>query len=105
MNDKKQNIYIITAGSTYLDIDAYAYNYRVSYEEDESDRNFPLYVSGLSKSANGEEDGNAFEAGNIYHIDLIFKQENIKTDDGICVDVVVTVNTWKVVERYPIYKN
>lgn len=88
-----------------LDIDAYAYNYQVSYKEDESDRNFPLYVSGLSKSADGTADGNTFEAGNIYHINLIFKQENIKTDDGICVDVVVTVNPWKVVERYPIYQN
>lgn len=88
-----------------LDIDAYAYNYQVSYKEDQSDRKFPLFVSGLSKSADGTADGNTFEAGNIYHINLIFKQENIKTDDGICVDVVVTVNPWKVVERYPIYQN
>ena len=88
-----------------LDIDAYAYNYQVSYKEDESDRNFPLFVSGLSTSANGTADGNTFEAGNIYHINLIIKQENIKTDDGICVDVVVTVNPWKVVERHPIYQN
>ena len=88
-----------------IDIDAYAYNYRVSYMEDESDRKFPLYVSGLSQSANGEEDGNAFAAGNIYHIDLIFKQENIKSQDGICVDVEVTVNAWKVVERFPVYGN
>lgn len=86
-----------------IDIDAYAYNYRVSYETDESDRKFPLYVSGLSQSANGEADGNAFTAGNIYHIDLIFKQENIKSKDGICVDVVVTVNPWGVVERFPVY--
>lgn len=88
-----------------VDIDAYAYDYQVSYETDESDRKFPLYVSGLSQSANGEEDGNEFEAGNIYHIDLIFVQDNIKSKDGICVDVVVTVNPWKVVERYPIYGN
>ena len=88
-----------------IDIDAYAYNYRVSYVDDQSDRKFPLYVSGLSQSANGEADGNKFEAGNIYHIDLIFKQENIKSQDGICVDVVVTVNPWGVVERYPVYGN
>ncbi len=88
-----------------IDIDAYAYNYRVSYETDESDRKFPLYVSGLSQSANGEEDGNKFTAGNIYHIELIFKQANIKEKDGICVDVVVTVDPWNVVERHPIYGN
>lgn len=86
-----------------IDIDAYAYNYRVSYVDDQSDRKFPLYVSDLSQSANGEADGNAFTAGNIYHIDLKFKQENIKSKDGICVDVVVTVNPWKVVERFPVY--
>ena len=92
-----------------VDIDGYAYDYQVSYEADQSDRNFPLYVSGLATSR--DDDGNVtgednqFVAGNIYHIDLIFKQENIKSQDGICVDVVVTVNAWKVVERYPIYDN
>ena len=90
-----------------LDIDGYAYDYQVSYEADQSDRNFPLYVSGLATSR--DDDGNVtgednkFEAGNIYHIDLIFKQENIKSQDGICVDVIVTVNAWKVVERFPVY--
>lgn len=92
-----------------VDIDGYAYDYQVSYKADQSDRNFPLYVSGLatSRDADGNVTGedNKFEAGNIYHIDLIFKQENIKSQDGICVDVVVTVNAWKVVERYPIYDN
>ena len=91
-----------------VDIDAYAYDYQVSYETDESDRSFPLVVTGLeSRDAEGNSTGedNKFEAGNIYHIDLIFKQDNIKSKDGICVDVVVTVNPWKVVERYPIYGN
>ena len=92
-----------------VDIDAYAYDYQVSYETDESDRSFPLVVTGLatSRDADGNVTGedNKFVAGNIYHIDLIFKQDNIKSKDGICVDVVVTVNPWKVVERYPIYGN
>lgn len=92
-----------------VDIDAYAYDYQVSYKADESDRKFPLVVTGLatSRDAEGNVTGedNKFEAGNIYHIDLIFKQDNIKSKDGICVDVVVTVNAWKVVERYPIYGN
>lgn len=91
-----------------VDIDAYAYDYQVSYETDQSDRSFPLVVTGLeSRDAEGNSTGvdNKFEAGNIYHIDLIFVQDNIKSKDGICVDVVVTVNPWKVVERYPIYGN
>ena len=91
-----------------VDIDAYAYDYQVSYKADESDRSFPLVVTGLeSRDAEGNSTGvdNKFEAGNIYHINLIFKQDNIKSKDGICVDVVVTVNPWKVVERYPIYGN
>ena len=91
-----------------VDIDAYAYDYQVSYKADESDRSFPLVVTGLeSRDAEGNSTGvdNKFEAGNIYHIDLIFVQDNIKSKDGICVDVVVTVNPWKVVERYPIYGN
>lgn len=90
-----------------VDIDGYAYDYQVSYEADQSDRNFPLVVTGLatSRDAEGNVTGedNEFVAGNIYHIDLVFGQNNIKTQDGICVDVVVTVNPWKVVERYPIY--
>lgn len=92
-----------------VDIDAYAYDYQVSYEADESDRKFPLVVTGLATGRDDEGnvtgEDNKFAAGNIYHIDLIFKQDNIKSKDGICVDVVVTVNPWKVVERYPIYQN
>ena len=91
-----------------VDIDGYAYDYQVSYEADESDRSFPLVVTGLeSRDAEGNSTGvdNKFEAGNIYHISLIFKQDNIKSKDGICVDVDVNVNPWKVVERYPIYGN
>ncbi len=92
-----------------LDIDGYAYDYKVSYEDDESDRNFPLFVSGLGTGRDTEGnvtgEDNEFVAGNIYHIDLKFKQDNIKAKDGICVEVVVTVNAWNVVERYPIYGN
>ena len=90
-----------------VDIVAYAYDYQVSYKADESDRKFPLVVTGLATSrddkGNVTGEDNNFVAGNIYHIDLIFKQDNIKSQDGICVDVVVTVDPWKVVERYPIY--
>ena len=90
-----------------VDIDGYAYDYQVSYKADQSDRNFPLVVTGLATSrddqGNVTGEDNAFVAGNIYYIDLVFVQDNIKTKDGICVDVVVKVNPWNVVERYPIY--
>ena len=84
-----------------LNIDAYAYDYDIDLG---GSRNFPLTVTGLSKTAGGNtNDGSVFEAGNIYYIDLVFTESNIMDDEGICVDVVVTVNAWKVAQRYPIY--
>ena len=81
-----------------LDIDAFAYAYRVPKV------NLPLTVTGLTKTAGSTEaDGNAFEAGHIYTIDLTFNQENIKDEDGICVVVTVEIQNWVVEKRYPIY--
>ena len=81
-----------------VDIDAYAYDYVLA------SRNLPLEVTGLTKTAGSTEaDGNNFEAGHIYTIDLTFVQDNIKSKDGICVEVVVTVKPWVVEVRYPIY--
>lgn len=81
-----------------LDMDAYAYNYALA------SKNLPLTVRGLKKTANAENaDGNVFEAGKIYTIDLTFAQSDIKTQDGICVEVVVTVKPWVIEKRYPVY--
>ena len=81
-----------------LDIDAFAYAYRVPKV------NLPLTVTGLTTTAGSTEaDGNAFEAGHIYTIDLTFNQENIKDEDGICVVVTVEIQNWVVEKRYPIY--
>lgn len=84
-----------------LDMDAFAYAYRVPKVD------LPLTVTGLSTSqANADAanaDGNAFEAGKIYTIDLTFDQSNIKTEDGICVVVTVTIQDWVVENRYPVY--
>ena len=68
-------------------------------------RNLPLTVSGLATTAGATTaDGNSFEAGNIYTIDLEFTQENIKAQDGICVEVKVEVIPWVIEKRYPIYQ-
>ena len=81
-----------------LDMDAFAYAYRVPKVD------LPLTVTGLKKAANAETaDGNAFEAGKIYTIDLTFNQSNIKNEDGICVVVTVTIQNWVVEKRYPVY--
>ena len=82
-----------------VDIDAYAYDYVLA------SRNLPLTVSGLATTAGATTaDGNSFEAGNIYTIDLEFTQENIKAQDGICVEVKVEVIPWVIEKRYPIYQ-
>ncbi len=89
-----------------LDIDAYAYDYKINYEEGkQDDRSFPLTVIGLASQEGGAADTSVFEAGSIYCIDLVFTESNIKDAEGICVDVVVTVNAWNVVPVYPVYGN
>jgi hypothetical protein len=63
-----------------------------------------LTVTGLTTTAGSKEaNGNTFEAGHIYTIDLTFVQNNIKAQDGICVLVTVNVVPWVVEVRYPIY--
>ena len=92
------NVLPCTFGGLEVDIDAYAYDYTLA------SRDLPLTVTGLTKTAGSTEaDGNVFEAGHIYTIDLTFTQENIKAQDGICVVVTVNVVPWVVEVRYPIY--
>lgn len=92
------NVLPCTFGGLEVEIDAYAYDYTLA------SRDLPLTVTGLTKTAGSTEaDGNAFEAGHIYTIDLTFTQENIKAQDGICVVVTVNVVPWVVEVRYPIY--
>lgn len=92
------NVLPCTFTGLQVDIDAYAYDYVLA------SRNLPLTVTGLTTtSGSTEADGNEFKAGYIYTIDLTFVQENIKAQDGICVEVVVTVKPWVVEVRYPIY--
>ena len=85
-------------GGLTVDIDAYAYDYVLA------SRDLPLTVTGLTTTNGSKEaDGNTFEAGHIYTIDLTFVQNNIKAQDGICVLVTVKVIPWVVDVRYPIY--
>lgn len=85
-----------------LDIDAYAYDYKLA------ERNLPLVVTGLATTQenadNNNADGNTFEAGKIYTLDLTFTQANIKTADGICAVVTVKVEPWVIEKRYPVYQ-
>lgn len=96
------NVKPCTFGGLTLDIDAYAYDYTLA------SRNLPLVVTGLAKSAEnaaaGTADGNTFEAGKIYTLDLTFTQANIKTADGICAVVTVVVEPWVIEKRYPVYQ-
>ena len=47
-----------------------------------------------------------FSKEKIYRFDVIFNESNIdKTDDNLCVKVLVTINTWTVVPVYPEFKN
>ena len=93
------NVLPCTFSGLVVDIDAYAYDYVLA------SRNLPLTVTGLATTAGATTaDGNAFAAGHIYTIDLEFTQENIKAQDGICVEVVVDVAEWVIEKRYPIYQ-
>ena len=92
------NVRPCTFTGMILDMDAYAYNYTLA------SKNLPLTVTGLKKTANAETaDGNTFEAGKIYTLDLEFAQSDIKTQDGICVVVTVIVEPWVIEKRYPVY--
>lgn len=47
-----------------------------------------------------------FSKKNIYRFNVIFKESNLDTtDDNICVKVLVTIDTWTVVDVYPEFKN
>ena len=91
-----------TFNQLVLDMDAFAYAYRVPKVD------LPLTVVGLSttqdKANAADPDGNEFKAGYIYTLDLSFLQENIKETDGICVVVTVDIQKWVVEKRYPIYQ-
>ena len=90
-------------GTMKVDMDVLAYDYTVLT------KNQPLNITGLSTKAPGAEDGQTndvtFSAKNIYRFSIPFSEDDIKTtDDGLCVEVNVTIATWKVNTVYPIFQ-
>lgn len=48
----------------------------------------------------------SFSKGNIYRLNVVFKEKNLDTvDDNLCVKVFVTINSWTVVDVYPEFAN
>ena len=95
------NVLPCTFGGLTLDMTAATYDYTIT----DGNYSFPLTVVGLSKKVDGVDTvDNAFVAGNIYVINLIFNEQNISAQDAICVDVTVEIKPWTVVDRTPIYQ-
>ena len=91
-------------GSMKVDMNVRAYDYAVVKT------NQPLNITGLSTKAPDAEGGQTedvtFSAKNIYRFSIPFTEDDIKTtEDGLCVEVNVTVATWKVNTVYPIFGN
>lgn len=78
-----------------VDLDAYAYGYTIPTER----RNVPLNIIDLD----GAIENNKFVAGNIYTLDIPFKEENIIDPEGLCVTVKVTIQPWKVNVVTPVF--
>lgn len=73
-----------------------------AYDFTNATKNTTLTVVGLTKDGSAV---NTFEAGNIYRLDLDFKEANLDNyDDGICVEVEVTVAKWVVNIVEPTFK-
>ena len=91
------NVAPCTFGDMIVDIDALAYDYKITETE------LPLTVTDLATDEAKANVNNALDAGKIYTLDLTFEQSNIKTEDGICVVVTVEVIDWVIEKRYPVY--
>ena len=73
-----------------------------AYDFTNADKNTTLTVVGLTKDG---QPVTTFQAGNIYRLDLDFKEKNLDNyNDGICVEVEVTVAKWVVNIVEPTFK-
>ena len=63
-----------------------------AYDYTPAQTNVPLTVTGIQKDGKSVE----FAPGNIYQLDLKFKEENIMNKDQLCVEVTVRVAEWTV---------
>lgn len=78
-----------------LMMDAKAYDYQLPVTND-----LAINVTGLKK---GETAISKYEAGNIYKLNLLFSEGDIAGQEGICVNVVVTIQDWKVNVVTPVF--
>lgn len=69
---------------------AYAYDYALA----DAGRDLTLNVVGL----NGSEGAYEFAEGNIYKLNLKFKEGNVKDEDALCVEVTVDIQPWTIVD-------
>ena len=75
--------------SMTVDLTAVAYDYSLT----EAGASVPLYVVGLDGSTDALF---TFDAGKIYQLDLQFVEGNVKDQDQLCVQVVVTIADWTI---------
>lgn len=78
-----------------LMMDAKAYDYQLPVTED-----LAINVTGLKK---GETAITEYDAGNIYKLNLLFSEGDIAGQEGICVNVVVTIQDWTVNVVTPVF--
>ena len=79
-----------TFDSMTVDLTAAAYDYTLTTDG----QAVPLYVVGLDGTTSDKYE---FEAGNIYQLDLTFVEGNVKDQDQLCVQVVVSIANWTIV--------
>ncbi|MBR4854349.1 MAG: hypothetical protein IKU88_06440 [Alistipes sp.] len=96
----------VAANTTFdgmtVGLKAHAYDYSLQ----EAGQNLTLNVTGLATSANATTaNANTFAAANIYQLNLAFTEENVKDQDALCVQVVVTVTPWTINTIYPVFGN
>ena len=78
-----------TFDSMTVDLEAVAYDYTLTADG----KNVPLYVVGLDGTTAAAYE---FEAGHIYQLDLTFVEGNVKDQDQLCVQVVVSIANWTI---------
>ena len=77
---------------------AYAYDYALAEGDAdkgiESGRDLTLNVVGLNGTAGDYE----FKAGEIYKLNLTFKEKDVRDEDQLCVEVTVDIASWTIVD-------
>ena len=89
----------VPAGTTFdsmtVDLEAVAYDYTLTAEG----KNVPLYITGLNEST----EKFTFNAANIYQMNLVFVEGNVKDKDQLCVQVQVVINPWTINTVRPVF--